>query len=74
MDPHSGISHYRVGLGTHPYSDDMEPMTSTGLRTCKVLFTISSADTHFCQHYFVSFLLILFSYILFRVGQYESEK
>ena len=34
-DPHSGISHYKVGLGTQPNSYDVEPSIDVGLRTGK---------------------------------------
>ena len=33
FDPHSGIAFYRVGLGSQPYTDDVEPLTNVGLRT-----------------------------------------
>ena len=57
-DPHSGIHHYKAGLGTEPYLDDVEPMTSTGLKTCKyiavldfeiyLLYTINDSLFHYC--------------------------
>ncbi|XP_053405466.1 uncharacterized protein LOC128558962 [Mercenaria mercenaria] len=32
-DPHSGMQHYRVGLGTKPYRYDVETMVEVGLQT-----------------------------------------
>ena len=53
-DPHSDIHFYRVGIGSSPFYDDIEPMMDIALRTGRCILVRLEHLQNICLQYYNS--------------------